>query len=66
MLSGPSLKIMPKISGSEILMDTTNRASERVAIKCGYKKEGVLRGKLLNKGNYFDAFLYAKVDGEQN
>jgi len=67
-IAGEAVKLIEKFAFNrlklkrlEILIETTNRASERVAIKCGYKKEGVLRGKLLNKGNYFDGFLYAKV-----
>lgn len=45
----------------EILMDPRNIASEKVAIKCGYKKEGTMR-KVIKDGNEFsDAYLYAKV-----
>ncbi len=44
-----------------ILMDTRNLASERVAQKCGYEKEGVMK-KVHRIGNdYFDCFLYAKT-----
>ena len=44
-----------------ILMDTRNLASERVARKCGYEKEGVM-GKVHRVGeDYYDCFLYAKT-----
>jgi [ribosomal protein S5]-alanine N-acetyltransferase len=44
-----------------ILMDIRNLASERVAQKCGYEKEGVMK-KVHRIGNdYFDCFLYAKT-----
>jgi ribosomal-protein-alanine N-acetyltransferase len=45
----------------EILMDIENTASEKVAIKAGYFKEGLLKGKLKNGDAYRDAFLYAKL-----
>lgn len=44
-----------------ILMDTRNLASERVARKSGYEKEGVMK-KIHRLGeNYYDCFLYAKT-----
>jgi len=44
-----------------ILMDIRNLASERVAQKCGYEKEGIMK-KVHRIGNdYFDCFLYAKT-----
>lgn len=45
----------------EIFMDVRHKASERVAIKCGYKKEGVMRKAIKTGKSYHDAFLYAKV-----
>ncbi len=45
----------------EILMVKKNKASERVAIKCGYKKEGIAKKKLLLFGKYEDAYVYAKI-----
>jgi len=45
----------------EILMVKKNKASERVAIKCGYKKEGIAKSKLLLFGKHEDAYVYAKV-----
>jgi RimJ/RimL family protein N-acetyltransferase len=39
-----------------------NIASERVAIKCGYRKEGLLQKALLHKdGSKRDCLLYAKT-----
>jgi ribosomal-protein-alanine N-acetyltransferase len=46
----------------EILMTKKNKASERVAIKCGYRKEGIAKGKLLLFGKYEDAYIYAKTN----
>ena len=45
----------------EILMNIRHKASENVAIKCGYKKEGVMRKAIRTDKSYYDAFLYAKV-----
>jgi len=36
-----------------------NPASGRVMEKCGMRQEGVLRGRLYNKGRYVDVALYA-------
>lgn len=50
------------ISRIEIIMKPENKASERVAIKCGYKKEGLLKkiGKGID-GKMKDCWLYAKT-----
>lgn len=45
----------------EILMDIKNVASRRVAIKCGYKKEGIMKKAVKNRGKLRDVYLYAKV-----
>ena len=45
----------------EIMMIKRNKASENVAAKCGYKKEGIVRKKLLLSNQYCDGYLYAKV-----
>lgn len=45
----------------EIIMIRKNKASENVAAKCGYKKEGIVRKKLLLSNQYHDGYLYAKV-----
>ena len=45
----------------EINMVKKNKASERVAIKCGYRKEGIGRKKLPLDGKYVDCYVYSKV-----
>ncbi len=45
----------------EMLMDPRNSASERVAVKCGFQKEGLIRNVVKIDGNFYDALLYAKV-----
>ena len=45
----------------EILMDPRNIGSERVAIKCGYAKEGTMKKAAKNGDEYTDAHLYAKI-----
>lgn len=42
-------------------MNTRHLASEKVAIKCGYKKEGVMKKAIETDGKYRDACLYAKT-----
>ncbi len=50
------------LSRIEILMQPENRASEKVAIKCGYKKEGLLRRAVKGTDRKMkDALMYAKV-----
>ena len=39
--------------------ETDNPSSGRVMEKCGMRREGVLRGRLYNKGRYVDVCLYA-------
>jgi len=47
--------------------DVRNPASGRVMQKCGLRQEGILRGRVLNKGEYVDTVLYAilRSDWEQ-
>ncbi|MDY6835145.1 MAG: GNAT family N-acetyltransferase [Chloroflexota bacterium] len=45
----------------EIVTLEKNIASQRVAEKCGYQKEGIQKGKLLFNGEYLDAHSYAKT-----
>ena len=45
----------------ELLMATGNKPSERVAIKCGYNKEGTLAHRLKIGDAYHDCYLYAKI-----
>jgi ribosomal-protein-alanine N-acetyltransferase len=48
----------------EIRMDTRNQASEKVAIKCGFQKEGVSRGANFVHGHHVDMNLYALLRNE--
>ncbi|MFA6896687.1 MAG: GNAT family N-acetyltransferase [Patescibacteria group bacterium] len=51
-----------RLNRIEILMSPKNIASEKVAIKAGYKKEGVMSGVVKDsKGEFFDVLLYAKT-----
>lgn len=52
-----------KLSRIEIIMQPENIASEKVAIKAGYEKEGLLRNFIENKkeGKLKDVWMYAKV-----
>ncbi|MDO8529399.1 MAG: GNAT family N-acetyltransferase [bacterium] len=46
----------------EILMQPENKGSEKVAIKCGYKKEGLLKKAVEGTdGKKKDVLIYAKV-----
>lgn len=45
----------------EILMDPRNVSSERVAIKCRYSKEGIMKKACRNGDEYADAHLFAKI-----
>lgn len=50
------------LSRIEVLMRPENKASEKVAIKSGYTKEGLLRKYLKDKkGKIRDAWIYAKT-----
>jgi len=49
------------IRRTEIVTLKTNAASQRVAEKCGYHKEGIQKGKLRFDGKYLDACLFAKT-----
>lgn len=50
-----------KLKRISILMDTRNLASEQVARKCGYEKEGVARKIHRIEEEYYDCFVYAKT-----
>ena len=39
--------------------DVRNPASGRVMEKCGFRREGILRSRVLNKGEYVDVALYS-------
>jgi ribosomal-protein-alanine N-acetyltransferase len=46
----------------EIRMAKKNKASEKIAIKCGYKKEGILRQFLLIGDKWHDCYMLFKGD----
>jgi ribosomal-protein-alanine N-acetyltransferase len=43
----------------EIRMDTCNLASEKVAVKCGFEKEGISRGANFVNGQHVDMNIYS-------
>ena len=45
----------------EAMHETENPASGRVMEKCGMRREGVLRGKIANKGAWRDVVLWAML-----
>ena len=49
------------LSRIEMRMAKENKASQRIAIKCGYEKEGILRQMLLVEDKYYDCYLYSKI-----
>lgn len=50
----------------EIRMAKKNKASEKIAIKCGYRKEGILRQFLLIDDKWHDCYIYSKIRGNPN
>lgn len=52
------------INRLDIHMDTGNIASEKIAIRCGYKKEGVARGAAFTRGKHTDIAIYALLRDE--
>ena len=44
--------------------EVSNPASGRVMEKVGMRKEGVLRGRLYNKGRFVDVAVYAILSGD--
>jgi ribosomal-protein-alanine N-acetyltransferase len=49
------------ITRIEINMIKANKASERVAIKAGYRKEGIARNKLMLNGEVLDCYVFGKT-----
>ncbi|MBW1717916.1 MAG: GNAT family N-acetyltransferase [Deltaproteobacteria bacterium] len=49
------------ITRMEIRMAKQNKASQRVAVKGGYKKEGIMAQMLFIEDKCFDCYLYAKI-----
>ncbi|MBT3450510.1 GNAT family N-acetyltransferase [archaeon] len=63
-----AVKLLEKIAFKDlklrrltILMSSKNKGSEKVAIKCGYKKEGTMRKYRKLNSKLTDYHLYAKV-----
>lgn len=50
-----------KLQRITILMDIRNLASEKVALKCGYEKEGIAKKIHRIEKEYYDCFVYAKT-----
>ena len=50
-----------KLDRIEIVMNPKNKASEKVAIKCGYKKEGLMKKFIKQKNKYSAVWMYAKT-----
>ena len=48
-----------KLHRVEAQHEVTNPASGRVMLKCGMRREGILRGRVMNRGHYSDVALYA-------
>lgn len=45
----------------EVLVNPKNKASLRVAIRNGYKREGLLKKKIMVRGKLHDAYLFGKI-----
>ena len=45
--------------------DLRNPASGRVMQKCGFRREGILRSRIYNKGEYVDVALYALLRSDR-
>jgi RimJ/RimL family protein N-acetyltransferase len=48
----------------ELLMDARNAASERIAVKCGFTEEGILRESFFINGEIRDVKLYSLLRPE--
>ena len=53
-----------KLHRVEAIYDVENPASGRVMEKCGMKEEGVLRKKILNRGEWRDVVIYSILSDE--
>jgi RimJ/RimL family protein N-acetyltransferase len=47
-----------------LIIDVENRASERVAERCGYVREGVMRSIHLKQGRRVDAGLWSRLPSD--
>jgi [ribosomal protein S5]-alanine N-acetyltransferase len=50
-----------KLKRLEIIVDINNKVSQKVAVKAGFIKEGLVRKKIERKGKYYDGYLYSKI-----
>ena len=55
---GAAFRFLP-LNRIEAQHDVRNPASGRVMQKCGFRQEGILRSRILTKGEYVDVALYA-------
>ena len=63
-----AVKLLEKIAFKEfnlkriqLVNDLKNDASIKVAIKCGYKKEGIMKKAIKSGNKIIDCYLYAKT-----
>jgi ribosomal-protein-alanine N-acetyltransferase len=52
------------INRIEIRLNAANRASERVAVKCNFRNEGIARGAVFMNGSFVDITTYALLRSE--
>ena len=52
------------INRIQICMPTEHKACEKVAIKCGYTKEGTLRGSIFVRGKFLNTYIYSILRSE--
>ena len=57
-VSAEAFRSLP-LNRLEAQHDLRNPASGRVMEKCGFQKEGILRSRIFNKGEYVDVALYS-------
>ncbi len=55
-----------KINRLQLVADSMNGASKRVAEKCGFKYEGTARQALFNRGEHRDMDIYSLLRAEVN
>jgi len=55
-----------KINRLQIVTAPENEASRRLALKCGFRFEGTLRGNIFHAGSSRDSLLYSLLRAEAN
>jgi [ribosomal protein S5]-alanine N-acetyltransferase len=53
-----------KINRLQVVTAPENEASKRLALKCGFKLEGTLRGNIFHDGHNSDSLLYSLLRAE--